>query len=244
MKKYVIGNWKEFVQTSEKAKDIVSKIKQPTFLGICKGVLVICPPYTQIENIRGKKIKIGAQDVSQYEEGAHTGEITAKMLKDAGVKYCIVGHSETRKEGVTDEDVSSKTKALIKEDITPIICFSEEGEEKRFSEIARQVRCVFNSIDAKDVGKCIVAYEPTGHIGGERALDSENMKAASLLIKDLAREIFGEGYRDSFKVIYGGSVSRNNIERIMKEGGVDGVLVGRASTDPEEFNEIIKKVCS
>jgi triosephosphate isomerase len=198
--KYVIGNWKM-------NGDGALLARFPT----TEKNAVLCVPFHLISP------GLGAQDCSAFEDGARTGEISAKMLSDAGVKYCIVGHSERRKyHNETDGLVAAKAAMCLKYGITPIVCVENPGQ-------------VAGSVPETD-GKIIVAFEPTDCIGTGKTPTMDEIKKVHGQIAELV---------PGTAILYGGSVTPANAREILAIDNVGGVLVGGASLDPEKFKEII-----
>ena len=200
--------------------------------------IVICPPYTYCHHIAKKHINyfIGSQDCSTFLEGAYTGDVSARMLRDIGCHFCIVGHSERRTNfRDSNVDVSIKAYNCIINNINPIICIGETLEQKKNKKtksiLSKQIQ---ESISKKSSNKnTIIAYEPIWSIGSGITPSLSEIKDIHNFIK---YEI--SGY-ENFKIIYGGSVKSANSMEILNLDGVDGVLVGGASLNIEEFNKIV-----
>jgi len=247
-KKIVIGNWKNNPQTPEEAKKIFKGImKKATLLS---GVeTVVCPPtlYTGLFSKEkfGAKFRLGAQNVFHKTEGACTGEITAAMLKAAKVSHVIIGHSERRALGETDAIVAQKAAVLLREGFKPIICIGEaihdsEGEYLRFLE--NQITSSMALIQNNNMLDVIIAYEPIWTIGAEQAMTGNDIYQTTLYIRKILRDVYNQTISDAMTIVYGGSVNPSNIQDIMTQGNVDGVLVGRDSLSPENFTNILTVV--
>lgn len=189
---------------------------------IPKGNIVLCPPNIYLHKFVGSKINIGSQDCSQFRSGAYTGDISCSMLRDIGVKYCIIGHSErVRFYQETRAIILEKTYRCIENEIKPIVCVDNNFED-----------ILFNLTDLS--GEILIAYEPVSAIG--TGVVPKNQDISNVLKKI---KLFGE-----FKTLYGGSVNSKNIETLKCIEGVDGFLVGGASLNADEFNKIIELVNS
>lgn len=208
----------------------------------------ICAPFTNLEALKeafaGTEIKVGAQNVHFADEGAFTGEISVSMLEEIGVDFCIVGHSERRQYfGETDETVNKKLKKLFEGPIRPILCVGESLEErdadKAFDVVGGQIKADLEGIDAADVKKLVIAYEPIWAIGTGRTATPDQAEEMCAFIRKTLIELYGEEVSDEVIIQYGGSVKPANATEIMNMDEIDGALVGGASLKPEDFMEII-----
>lgn len=242
---FIAGNWKMYKTTAE-AIAFAESFKALYHDTDVKAA--ICAPYTQLEALvkafEGTKIGVGAQNVYFAKEGAFTGEISVDMLKEIGVDYCIVGHSERRQYfNETDETVNLKLKALLAEGITPILCVGEvlaEREEGREQEVVRtQITAAFEGISAEDAEKIVVAYEPVWAIGTGRTASPEQANEMCGAIRQNIEELYDDVVSDRVVIQYGGSVKPENATDIMNMEEIDGALVGGASLEPLKFIEII-----
>jgi|AntAceMinimDraft_16_1070373.scaffolds.fasta_scaffold31319_3 triosephosphate isomerase len=246
MKILIIANWKCNPSSLICAKKLFSDIK--------KGLqekqnteIIICPPFTYIHDLSvmaGKKIKIGAQNVF-WEEGTHTGEVSAKMLKNMGCKYAIIGHSERRAMGETNELVNKKIKACLAQKIIPIFCIGESSQEKEaeetFQVLQTQIQEGLEGISRNQVEKIIIAYEPLWAIGTGKNCAYDEAMSINLVIKKTLAKTYNKGLSKKIKIIYGGSINFSIIEGYIKESMMDGVLVGGASLKAKEFIAILNK---
>lgn len=225
MNKLIVANWKLNPLTAHEAANLASKIDV-----VSKYEVVLCPPMPFIPII--DYMHKGAQDVATQIKGAYTGQVSAPQLASLDVKYCIVGHSERRALGETDEVINQKLKALLDYKITPILCV---GYGTTVSQDELEVTDVLGGqlaadLEGVDPSKVIVAYEPVWAIGSGRPATPEHAEQISLYIMT------------KFKVkavLYGGSVNSTNSSSFMEQHHVSGLLVGGASLLPEDFNEII-----
>ena len=216
-----------------------------------RAEVVICPPYIDLKpavtvlDFDKTKIAVGAQNVYWEPSGAYTGEISVPMIKEIGCTHCIVGHSERRELfGETNEDVNRKAKALLASGMIPIVCVGEslavrdEGTTDEY--VTAQVRAAFAGIEAPDVAKSIVAYEPIWAIGTGRTATPEQAEAVCAAIRATLAELFGSEAAESVRVLYGGSVNPGNVEGLMEQPDIDGGLVGGASLDAASFAQLVQ----
>lgn len=226
--KFIIGNWKMNGDKEEKESMLESLKGVKT-----KNKVVLCLPFTLLHG-ENHGITIGAQDVSNHDDGAYTGDISAKMLKDANIKYVIVGHSERRLyHNETNEIVKQKATISIKNGIIPIICVGETLEEKNAGHtIAVIKKMLLESIP--DTGEYIIAYEPRWAIGtGLTPSESEIVTAVKTIFDTLPNPM---------PILYGGSVNKDNARDIVSIPYVDGLLIGGASLKSDTFLPIIKSI--
>jgi triosephosphate isomerase (TIM) len=230
-KKIIIANWKLNPSTLKEAQSLASKINRKP-----KNKVVLCPPTIYLSQIDYPNL--GAQDCFWAEKGTYTGQTSAAQLKDLGIKYCLVGHSERREfGGDTDEIVNAKVKACIEHKITPILCvgFGTTVEQDDL-EVTDVLKAQLD-IDLKDVdsSKVVVAYEPVwaiskGNPYATRAADADHAEKMAIFIKTR--------YKPA-KVIYGASVNLNNAKGFLQMPNIDGLLPGGVSLIPDHFNQII-----
>jgi len=242
----IVGNWKMNPSTIAEAREIFDAVKKPA-ASLRRAKVVIAPPAIFLEDLAAKKSPIffAAQDVSSEISGAHTGEISAKMAKSVGARFGIVGHSEKRAKGDSDEIVAEKFLRLTEVGIVPILCI---GEKKRdasgdyFSEIEHSLSVVLKKFLKNHIPKFTVAYEPVWAVGGayNNALSREEMCSMAIFIKKTCSQYMSKEKAMRLSVLYGGSVSADNAQDMLLNGGIDGLLVGRQSLDPKSFTEIIK----
>lgn len=241
----IAGNWKMFKTVGE-AIAFVNEVKGKAEV---EGVeSVICAPFTALpalaEAVKGTKLKIGAQNMHWEESGAYTGEISGAMLKDLGVDYVIIGHSERRAYfAETDETVNRKVHAAFRYGITPIICVGEKLEEReagQTKEVCRvQTEAALQGLTAEQAAQAVIAYEPIWAIGTGRVATPEQAQEAIAFVRALVGGRSEEAARQ-VRVLYGGSVKPENAAEILAQEDVDGALVGGASLDAAGFAEIVK----
>ena len=245
-KTIIAGNWKMNLLVSD-IKPFIDEIK-PLLPKTKACETVLCVPAVNIAAMlkagKDAKIAVGAQDVSKYEKGAYTGEISASQLADAGVKYCIVGHSERRQyHGEDDLLVNAKTRALIEHGINPIICVGESLEQREMgltmAHINYQVRAALNGVDATALRRCVIAYEPIWAIGTGKTATSEQAQEVCREIRAIIREMYGARPARSVSILYGGSMNAKNAAELLAQPDVDGGLIGGASLKPADFATIV-----
>ena len=245
MKLLIVANWKINPQTIDEAREILNEVKKEVG-NIKKSEVIICPPFLYLPywveffTKKEQKIKLGAQDCFWEEKGAFTGEISPLMLKNLGCQYVIIGHSERRKLGETDEMINKKIKAALKAKLVPILCIGETEKEKKtgktFKILTNQLKKSLGSIlnsKFKILNSFIVAYEPVCAIGTGNPCSSKEAKKVFLFLQ----KFFGK-----VPVLYGGSVDSENAASYIHEANFQGLLVGGASLNPKEFIKIIKSV--
>ncbi|MCG2714640.1 MAG: triose-phosphate isomerase [Candidatus Omnitrophica bacterium] len=251
MRKTIIaGNWKMYKNISE-AIELSNGLKRELFkLDFESTEVVLCPPFTALaevaEVLSESDIGLGGQDMYWAEEGAFTGEISANMLKDAGCQYVIIGHSERRQFfAESNETVNKKIKAAIKCELTPIVCVGENLQEreqnKTFNVIEDHIKQALVDIDAQQMQKIVVAYEPVWAIGTGKTATPEQAQEVHKYIRDLLKKMYGEDVAQGVRIQYGGSVKPENILELMAKPDVDGALVGGASLKIDAFAAIVIK---
>jgi len=234
--KIIIANFKMNPESELKAQELVdfyvSKIKN--FSNI---ELIIAPPFLFLKLAKEKGAKVAAQNCFYEDKGAYTGEISPLMLKNIGVDYVILGHSERRKLGESNELIAQKVKAVLKNNLIPILCVGETKEELKEKEkiIQEQLKIVFSQIEPQN--KIIIAYEPRWAIGTGDFCDPRVAKETHLFIKNFLSNEFGVS---DIEVLYGGSVDSQNIKLFLSQDNIDGALVGGASLNKEEFAKILE----
>ena len=212
--------------------------------------IVVCPPYTLIayltDALETSNILVGAQDCYWQDEGAFTGEVSCKMLKDAGAEYIIIGHSERRQFfGETNETVNKKVAAALQHSLLPIVCVGETLEQREkgltFKVIEDHLQNGLKGIDAENMLKIVIAYEPVWAIGTGKTATSQQAEEVHKYIRDLLNKMYNKEVASEVRIQYGGSVKPENITELMQQPDVDGALVGGASLKVDSFSEIVKK---
>lgn len=249
-KKIIVANWKMNPTSASEAKKIFLGIKKE--LKGVRGVdVVIAPPTPFLAVLAGLKpssafFKFGAQDVFWESKGSFTGEVSAKQLKEVGASYVIVGHSERRKLGESNEDVSKKVLAASKEGLRVILCVGEEERDSHgnyLTSLQKEIKESLSGVYGARLGNLIVAYEPRWAIGktASESIDAEELHAMSIFIKKTLASIYGKKAGLSIPIVYGGSVEPANAAALAKSL-VDGFLVGHASLSPGAFAKIVHAV--
>lgn len=257
--KLVVGNWKMNMTQKEAAAAVEAFLKSVDMKDTVE--VGICPPYLSIaavrQHVKGTHLQLGAQDVFWKDSGAFTGNVSAPMLADAGVKLCIVGHSETRGRfgkleveesttgyfSETDETVNLKIKSLLNHGIVPILCVGETLAEREAGNtdavIAEQLKGALAGIDAAEFRAGVIAYEPVWAIGTGKVCDTPEANRVCATIRAELAKILDAETANSIRILYGGSVKSSNSGELFKQSDIDGGLVGGASLDPAEFSRIV-----
>jgi triosephosphate isomerase len=243
----VVANWKMNPGTVEEAKEIFQNTKK-TVKNLKKTKVVVCPPFvylSDLEKINDSKLILGAQDMFWEKTGSFTGEISAEMLKKES--YVILGHSERRDLGETDEMVSKKLISAIKAGLKPILCVGEKSRDDHGEYLHFLRNQIINSLDKlpkRLLTKIIIAYEPIWAIGksDEEAMKPTNIHEASLFVKKILAEIYDPKVAILIPILYGGSVNYKNAKEIITLGEVQGLLVGHESLKLERFSELLTNV--
>lgn len=213
--------------------------------------VAVIPPFTDIRSVQTivdadkMGIVFGAQDVSEHESGAYTGEISAAMLSRLGCTYVVIGHSERRQyHGEDDALIGRKAKAVLKAGMTPIICCGEgldvRKEGRQVDYTLAQIDGAYADLDADEAKKTVIAYEPVWAIGTGEVATPEDAQEVCGAIRGRLAELYDQSVADSVRVLYGGSVKSGNVASIMAQEDVDGALVGGASLQAEEFAAIVR----
>lgn len=242
----VAGNWKMHKTISESV-ELAAAIKEGTS-GLKNGEVVVAPPFTALhsvgEAIRGSRVALAAQNMYAEDSGAYTGEISPIMLRDVGCTYVIIGHSERRKYfNESDENVNLKVKKALASGLKPIVCVGEtDGERNKGvtqAVVNRQVRGALAGIDK--VNSLVIAYEPVWAIGTGKVATSAQAQDVHDFIRRLLVEIYGCSAAD-VRILYGGSVTRDNVGELISMEDIDGALVGGASLKPDGFLGILSQM--
>ena len=246
-KTVIAGNWKMNMLASE-IKPFMEQLKENLpKTRACDVVLCTPAPLLPAMIKAGKDCKVaaGGQDVSKYEKGAYTGEVSAAQLADIGAKYCIVGHSERRQyHGESDKLVNEKAKALLEKGISPIICVGESLEQREMDltmeYVAYQVKAALSGIDATQLRRCVIAYEPIWAIGTGKTATAQQAQEVCEGIRAVIRKIYGARPARAVSILYGGSMNAKNAFELLAQPDIDGGLIGGASLKPVDFSAIVK----
>jgi triosephosphate isomerase (TIM) len=243
----IAGNWK-MNKTVAEALDLVGDLKID--LANVKEVdIVVCPPYTALgevsKAILDSNLRLGAQNMSENNVGAYTGEIAAVMLKEFSVRYVILGHSERRQyQKESDELISKKAQAAHAASLKPIVCVGETLAEREGNQtekvLEKQVRGSLSGITKEQIAETIIAYEPVWAIGTGKTATTAQAQEAHAFIRGLLTKMYDEAAARRIRIQYGGSVKPANARELMSQADVDGALVGGASLEPRSFSDIIK----
>ena len=245
-KTVIAGNWK-MNQLVSGVKPFMEELKE-NLPRTRSCDVVLCTPAVMIPAMvkAGKDCRVaaGGEDVSKFEKGAYTGEISADMLADAGAQYCIVGHSERREyHHESDALVNEKAKALLNKGIIPIICVGESLEQREknltMEYIAYQVCAALSGIDGTQVRRCIIAYEPIWAIGTGKTATAEQAEEVCCEIRAVIRRLYGARSARAVSILYGGSMNAKNAAELLAQPDIDGGLIGGASLKPADFATIV-----
>lgn len=246
----VIANWKMNPDTLAAAKEIFDKVRLSA-KGLKNTDVAICPPFPFFHPLAKldapKNIFMGVQNVGSETGGAFTGEVSAGMVKNLGAKFVILGHSERRAMGESDENIREKLQIAFDTDLTPVLCIGERERDKEGGHLAfikNQIKESLSGLQKKHLVGITVAYEPIWAIGKsyKEAMSPTDIHETILFIKKIIGELFGRDIADGSRVLYGGSVEPENTYEISRIGNADGFLVGHASLVPEQFSAILKAV--
>ena len=236
-----IANWK-LNGNSSFLKDYYEKLKVNS-----NNCTIICSPSIYLKSLKGNNENLfcGAQDVSSYKEGAYTGELSASMLKDNNIDFCLVGHSERRQYfAETNDNVNIKSSNLIEENIIPVICIGEtlEQKEKNLTEEILSTQIKYSVPNLANHQNALIAYEPVWAIGTGLTASPEQAQEMHKFIRQKFTEKFSESISSNLSIIYGGSVKPSSAKNIFNQPDVDGGLIGGASLNANDFSDIINSI--
>jgi triosephosphate isomerase len=247
-KRLIVANWKMNPPSLAEARAIFSRVKHVA-KGLRKAQVVICPPLLYLSDLAARKgsLSLGAQNIFWQNGGAFTGEVSPEMVRHAGARYAIVGHSERRALGESERDVSRKLLAVLREELTPILCVGERERDLEGGYLAvleAQIRASLTGVPRRYAGSIIVAYEPVWAIGKSEheALQPRGLHEMAIFIRKALSQIFDHDSARGIPILYGGSVGAHNAAEIVSEGAVAGLLVGHMSLDGDDFAAIIRSV--
>ena len=245
-KTVIAGNWKMNMTATETKKFAEDLKKIMPRAKWCDTLICVpaCNISTAMKAFKDLRISVGAENVYFEEKGAYTGEVSADMLKDLGVKYVIVGHSERRQYfAETDETVNKKVLVAVANGLTPIICVGESLEQRETGItnewIALQVKSALNGVPAEKLRRCIIAYEPIWAIGTGKTATADQAEEVCAQIRKVVGELYGETVAEATTVQYGGSMNAKNCEELLSKKDVDGGLIGGASLKAPDFAVIV-----
>lgn len=245
----VAGNWKSnelFSQADELINDIAEGLREFDNTDVD---VIVCPPFPYLELVgdasEDVEFFVGAQNVSKFDNGAFTGEVSAKMLQSMNIDYCIVGHSERRKYfNETNQDVAEKVNKLLEADINPIVCVGESLEQREagthFELIRSQVSEGLFHLDCEQIKRTVIAYEPVWAIGTGKTATKEQAQEVHAFIRAMLAEKYSDDVAQEISILYGGSCNAKNARELFAQTDVDGGLIGGASLKAADFIEIAR----
>lgn len=243
-KPLVVANWKMNPASFREAKRLFEATREAA--QNAKGVtVVVAPPAIFLRELhakyKGRLIHFSAQDISVAANGAYTGGTALSQVKEAGVSYAIIGHSERRFGGETNDDARKKVAAALAEKVMPILCVGETQRStsgQHLDYVRDQLRAGFADVMTSKLSSVIVAYEPVWAIGGEETMKPREMHEMAIFIRKTLVALHGEGAR-TLKIIYGGAATEFNASDMLRNGDVSGLLVGHVSIDPARFGALL-----
>lgn len=245
-KAVIAGNWK-MNNTPSQTTALINEMKPLVKDADCD--VIICAPYVDLtaalEAAVGSNIMIGAENCHWDESGAFTGEVSAVMLKEMGVPYVIIGHSERRQYfGETDETVNKRVRAALDAGLKVILCVGEVLEQREqgvtFEVVGMQTKIALQGVTADELKNVIIAYEPVWAIGTGKTATADQADEVNGYIRSVVEELYGKDAADAFVVQYGGSMNAKNAEELLAKENVDGGLIGGASLKAQDFSVIVK----
>ena len=246
-KTIIAGNWKmhkTFAEAKEFMRDFLSKLSFST-----NSSILLAPPFPllapMVEWAKDSAIDIGVQNIHDLEQGAFTGEVSAKLVKEMGAQFVLIGHSERRQLFHEQGDwIRRKIKRALETDLQPILCVGETLEERESRQmqvtLQKQIHEALEGLSAQEVSKIIIAYEPVWAIGTGKHATSEIAEEAHLFCRSQISERWGSDVSSNLSILYGGSVNGGNAKSLMQQKNIDGVLVGGASLEVDSFLQIIQ----
>jgi triosephosphate isomerase (TIM) len=251
--KLIIGNWK-LNGSKRLIRELLDELERDLKQGVPDGLrLAVCPPSIYVSDLvsmaeaKGAQLIVGCQNISSYSQGSFTGELSAKMIKDAGCQICLVGHSERRTLFLEDDlNCRDKMGLLLDEGIIPVLCIGETLAQKQAGEtnqvLREQLRGALSGLGLTQKRIIHIAYEPVYAIGTGHAVTPDQAQAIHQAIRQMLNEIVGDELAKQISILYGGSVTRDNALSLVACADVDGLLIGGASLSPEHFRTICKKI--
>ena len=242
----IAGNWK-MNKTPSETTALINEMKPLVAGADCK--VVLCVPFVDLDAAlkasEGSNIEIGAENCHFEKSGAYTGEVSAPMLKEMGVKYVIIGHSERRQYfGETDVTVNLRTKAALAEGLKVILCVGETLEQREQNItaelVAMQTKIALGGISKEDAANVIIAYEPVWAIGTGKTATAEQAEEVCAIIRNVVADIYDTDTAEAMTIQYGGSMNAKNCDELVAKTNVDGGLIGGASLKAEDFSIIVK----
>lgn len=247
-KKLIVGNWKMNPVSITEAKSLAVGVKR-SMKNVKKTNVVLCPPFVYLSllsSIPTNTLFLGAQNAHAEEFGSFTGEVSFNSLSQFKVSFVIIGHSERRKMGETDEIVNQKVRSVVTDGMAAIICVGESTRDHNgdyLGFIKNQILSALKDVPKKLLNHVVVAYEPIWAIGAKEAMTPRDLHEMSIYIKKVLKDYAGT-LADDIRILYGGSVDRVNADSLVRDGNVSGLLIGRQSLKAKDFVEIIKLIDS
>jgi len=247
MRALVIANWKMNPPTLREARNLVAAARKAGERG--RGIsLVVAPPAIFLPSLsagyKGKRIAFALQSGHWEKSGAYTGELSMAQGKDARASYVIVGHSESRARGETNDDTRKRVAAALALKLTPVLCIGEQHRDSAgayFSVVSAQLRAAFAELSPAQAARVVIAYEPVWAIGGEESMSPASMHEMAIFIRKTIVELLGQQTM-SIKIIYGGAATEGNAAAMLAGGDVAGLLVGHVSVDATRFAALLAAV--
>ena len=244
-KTVIAGNWK-MNKTPTETKAFMTEFKtimpKGRWCDVALCVPAVCIP-AAVRAMRETRVGIGAENCNANASGAYTGEIAANMLSDAGCKYVILGHSERRAMGETNQDVNAKVHAALENGLTPIMCVGETLEQRETGIttewITMQIKAGLQNVGEDKIRKMIIAYEPIWAIGTGKTATPEQAEEVCENIRAVIRKLYGAKIARAISFLYGGSMNAKNAQELLAQPDIDGGLIGGAALKPEQFVDII-----
>ena len=242
----IAGNWKMNMnpeQTAEFVKSVKDKLPKATEVEAVIAAPAVDLP-ALLENAKGSELKVAAENCYFEDEGAFTGETSPKVLKEMGVDYVIIGHSERRDYfHETDEDINKKAHAIFNNGMTPIVCCGESLETREAGKaeewVEAQVKAALKDLTAEQVANLVIAYEPIWAIGTGKTATSDQAEEICAVVRKTVADLYDQDVADKVRIQYGGSVKPANVKELMAKPNIDGGLVGGASLVPESYLELV-----
>ncbi|MBS0616489.1 MAG: triose-phosphate isomerase [Verrucomicrobia bacterium] len=229
-KRILVANWKMHKTVAE-AKDFLAQLKAP------QHEVWIAPPFTAISALKGSFVRVGAQNMHEEAEGAFTGEISAKMILEAGATFVILGHSERRRIfGESNERILKKVERALASGLKPLLCIGETEAERAQGKIASIIEAQLQGMPAAEM---VIAYEPVWAIGTGKTATPDEARQAHQLCRGLLTKMWGPKLAGTTPILYGGSVTPQNAAALLAQPDIDGALIGGASLNPQTFQEIL-----
>ena len=247
MKSIVVANWKMNPLTVREARALFIATKKAA--DSARDVrIIVAPPslylYELAASYRGKRVQFAAQDARAEIEGAHTGEVSLTQVKDAGAQLVLIGHAERRANGETNEDTHRKMNEALRLKLSPVLCIGEHERTdagEHFAFVKAQLLTAFSDVAPAAFARILIAYEPVWAIGATSAMSPRDMHEMAIFIRKTIVEAYGaRGH--TIKILYGGAVDAENAPHMLSDGDVDGLLVGRVSTDAKAFSTLLSAI--